>query len=442
MNRASVANRRGPHLAGLFAVLLLFFPGEVAWAAPQPVLAVASIAELKAADGARTPILQVTGYYSGSLLGGGLFVWQSGGRPPDNCTVFATGNGKGAWVRRLEDGVLDVTLCGAHWDGASDDAEAISAAFTVASANGFSLSCPGGTGRIASTVAPAHFANVVLRCRGMAASTLTCAVEARPCFLFQNPAGPQAVQAPQIYDLGIVSGRMPHGPSVVIQYNSIGGGFRDDGTTQNYMMRPIVQRVQISGGGIGIQCSKCFDGDFSLDALSYQGRHGFDIEGSDWMSLGDAGSNRIERTGGPPIRLASHGTFGNGDLVSHNDILWPAPGVETYVYSSARTTYLEKNFFEGATGGACEITIDTGAAHAVARDNHVTDRTVKNWLCVVPQLRQADFSDNQTTSHGQGPARFENKGAWKDLFFRHAIVHSGNWSEEGFPSSWTLLGFF
>jgi hypothetical protein len=229
---------------------------------------------------------------------------------------------------------------------------------------------------------------------------------------------------------------------VVIQYNSIAGGFRDDDSTQNYMMRPIVQRVQISGGGIGIQCSKCFDGDFSLNALSYQGRHGFDIEGSDWMSLGDAGSNRIERTGGPPIRLASHGTFGNGDLVSHNDILWPAPGVDTYVYSSARTTYLEKNYFEGATSGACEITIDTGAAHAVVRDNHVTDRTVKHWLCVVPQLRQADFSDNQTTSHGQGPARFENQGTWKDLFFRHAIVHSGNWSEEGFPSAWTLLGFF
>ena len=158
-------------------------------------------------------ILQVTGYYPGSLLGGGLFVWQAVGKPPDNCTVFAAGNGKGQWVRRLEGGVLDVTMCGARWDGASDDAPAISAAFMAASTDGFSLSCPGGTGRIASTVAPARFANVVLRCQGMAASTLCCTVEARPCFLFQNPAGPQAVQAPQIYDLDIAAGRMPHGPA-------------------------------------------------------------------------------------------------------------------------------------------------------------------------------------------------------------------------------------
>jgi hypothetical protein len=198
------------------------------------------------------------------------------------------------------------------------------------------------------------------------------------------------------------------------------------------MMRPVVQRVQISGGGIAIQCSKCFDGDFSLNYLSFQARHGFDTEGSDWMSVGDAGSNRIAGTGGVPIRLASHGTFGNGDLVTHNDILWPAPGVETYIYSSARTSFLEKNYIEGATKGACEIKIDVGAAHAVVRDNHVTDRTVTNWLCVVPQLRQADFR----------PARFENRGNWKDLIFRHAITHAGNWSEAGFPSAFSLFGLF
>ena len=86
-------------LAGLFVALFVFFLGDGASAAPQPVLAVASVAELKAADGAKTPILQVTGYYSGSLLGGGLFVWQAGCRLPDNCTIFAPGNGKGAWVR-------------------------------------------------------------------------------------------------------------------------------------------------------------------------------------------------------------------------------------------------------------------------------------------------------------------------------------------------------
>lgn len=434
-------NRIGllPGFAGLLLALILALP---ALAAPRPVLAVDSVAELQAIDGRASPLLQVAGFYPGSTMGGGLFVWRPAGSTPDHCTIFPAKGGDGVWVRRVAGSVLDVTMCGAKWDGVADDAPAFNAAFAVASASGYSLSCPGGIGKIASTVAPARFAGVVLRCQGMATSTLYCTVEAKPCFRFQNPIGPQAVQAPQLYDFNIIAGRMPHGPSVVIQYNSIAGGFRDDDATQNYMMRPVVQRVQISGGGIGIQCSKCFDGDFSLDALSYQARHGFDIEGSDWMGIGDAGSNRIERSGGIPIVLASHGTFGNGDLVSHNDILWPVAGVEAYIYSSARTSYLEKNYFEGATGGACEIKIDAGAAHVVARDNHVTDRTVRHWLCVVPQLRQADFSDNQTTSHGQGPALFENRGGWKDLMFRHVIVHSGNWSEAGFPSFLGRFGLF
>ena len=97
---------------------------------------------------------------------------------------------------------------------------------------------------------------------------------------------------------------------------------------------------------------------------------------------------------------------------------------------------------EGATSGTCKIKIDMGAAHAVVRDNHVTDRTVKNWLGVVPQLRQADFSSNQTTTHGQGPARFENRGSWNDLILGHVIAHIGNWSEAGFPSMWALPSFF
>ena len=116
--------------------------------------------------------------------------------------------------------------------------------------------------------------------------------------------------------------------------------------------------------------------------------------------------------------------------------------METYIYSSARTSYLEKNYFEGATSGACEITIDTGAAHAVVRDNHVTDRTVKNWLCVVPQLRQADFSDNQTTSHGQGPARFDNKGSGKTCSSATPSFIPAIGAKRAFPRPGHCVGFF
>jgi len=422
-------------LAAIF-MIMIFAGAHVALAQPRPIVAVDSIAALEGLDGAKYPNVSVTGYYAGTAKGGGEFVWQPGNASaPDNCTLFE-GIGPGRWQRRMGN-VLDVTMCGAKWDNNTDDAGAISAAFTAASRAGLTVSCPGGTGNVGATVAPASFARVVFKCQGMEASTINCTMKAgRPCFLFQSPIGTAAIQAPQIYDVSFTAATGPAAPSVIIQYNSVAGGFTDTSSTQNYMMRPIVQRVIVSGGAIAIQCSKCFDGDFSLDTLFNQERHGFDIEGSDWMSIGDAGSNRITNSGDYPIKLVSHGTFGNGDLVSHNDILIPKHGVGAYIYSSARSAYIEKNYFEGRTEGACEIKIDIGAAQAIVRENHVTDRTVKNWLCVVPLLRQGEFSSNITTSHGQGPALFESRGEWKDLLLRHALVHSGNWSEAGFPGSW------
>lgn len=400
---------------------------------PQTLYSVPSVAEMGKL-GEQYPNVHVIGYYAGSNRGGGYFSWDtSSNAPVDNCTVFAGPNSTGRWVREIPNSQLDVTMCGARWDGKTDDASAISAAFTAASRLNLSVTCPGGVGRIARTIAPASFAGVVLRCQGMAASSIVCAVQNAPCFLFQNPNGSSEIQAPQIYDLAITSGPTPARPTVMIQYNRTDGGFTDKATTQSYMMRPIVQRVRLDGGDIGVQCSKCFDGDMSLNLLTGQSRHGFDLEGSDWIGLGGAGTNRIVSTGDYPIKLSSHGTFGNGNLVIHNDILAPKPGVGAYIYSSARTAYIEKNFLEGHTSGACEIKIDNGALHATVRDNHVTDPSVTNWLCVVPRLAQAEFTGNQTTSYGQGPAHFEDGKSPYNAIMSQTIVHFGNWSESGFP---------
>lgn len=402
-------------------------------ASPQTMYSVPSVAAMVALSEEYSS-LHVAGYYAGSNRGGGNFSWDASSKAHvDNCTVFAGRSNMGRWIRELPYSQLDVTMCGARWDGTTDDAAAIGTAFTVASRLNLSLTCPGGTGRIARTVAPASFAGVVLRCQGMTASSIVCAVQNGPCFLFQNPNGSSEIQAPQIYDLNIVSGPPPAHQTVMIQYNRIAGGFTDNATTQSYMMRPIVQRVRLEGGEIGVQCSKCFDGDMSLNLLTGQSRHGLNLEGSDWMGIGAAGTNRIISTGDYPIKLASHGTFGNGNLVTHNDILVPNPGVGAYIYSSARTAYIEKNFLEGHTGGACEIRIDNGALHATVRDNHVTDPSVTNWLCVVPRLAQAEFTGNQTTSYGQGPARFDGGKGPYNTVMPQTIVHFGNWSESGFP---------
>jgi len=420
-------------ILALAIFLAAIWPDSPAQAVPQAMYAVPSVAAMRAL-GSSYANVHVSGYHDGTHRGGGDFSWNaSSNAPVDNCAVCAGQTPVGRWIRELPNSQLDVTMCGAMWDGTTDDAQAISNAFTVASRLGLTVTCPGGNGRISKTVAPASFVGVVFRCQGMTASQILCAVQNAPCFLFQNANGVAEVQAPQIYDVTVASTPPPAHPTVMIQYNSIRGGFIDNATSQSYMMRPIVQRVRIEGGEIGVQCSKCFDGDMSLNMLTRQARHGFDLEGSDWMGIGAAGTNRIVETGDYPIKLASHGTFGNGNLVIHNDILAPKPGVGAYIYSSARTPYIEKNFMEGHTGGACEIKIDNGSLHATVRDNHVTDTSVANWLCVVPRLAQAEFTNNQTTSYGQGPARFEGGRGNYNTVFPQTIIHFGNWSETGFP---------
>ena len=62
--------KRIKRLAALLAVLLPAAP-----AAAATVAAVDSIAALQALDGTKNPAAQVTGFYPGSLLGGGFFVW-------------------------------------------------------------------------------------------------------------------------------------------------------------------------------------------------------------------------------------------------------------------------------------------------------------------------------------------------------------------------------
>ena len=165
----------------------------------QFVNSVAALTALSTARKSRSCISQ--DIHAGSpKRAAGDCIWQpSAGGSPDTCTVFSAGAGPGHWLRQLPNSLLDVTMCGAKWDGAADDGAAITAAFGVASRDGYTLTCPGGTGRTATTIAPANFRNVVLRCQGMNASTIACDVPAgRACFLFQNTNGLEEVQAPQL----------------------------------------------------------------------------------------------------------------------------------------------------------------------------------------------------------------------------------------------------
>ena len=132
---------------GLLTLAILGCLAVPAPAATTRMIAVGSIDEMQALNGAANPVVQVLSYYPGLNRGGGLFVWNSdGSEAPDECVTFAPrpkqdGAVKGRWMRQLPD-ALDATMCGAYWDNAHDDASALTRAFAVASARRVSLSLP------------------------------------------------------------------------------------------------------------------------------------------------------------------------------------------------------------------------------------------------------------------------------------------------------------
>ena len=77
--------------------------------------------------------LSVTGYNAGSFRGGGQFVWDAASiTAPNSCTIFQIiDNPIGRWIRKLK-GPLDVSMCGAKQDGASDDTVPIQTALNLA----------------------------------------------------------------------------------------------------------------------------------------------------------------------------------------------------------------------------------------------------------------------------------------------------------------------
>src|SRR6185312_13197319 len=233
--------------------LLLFAGASSALAAPTPIVAAASIAEMQGLNGAATPVLQVLSYYPGLNEGGGLFVWNAAsGDVLDGCTVFApqrqAAGQKGRWVRQLS-GALDATMCGAYWDNSHDDAAALTRAFAAASSLRVTLSLPGGTGKVCSTVKAARA--VIVRGQGggingdvAPAPTVvdgTC-LKSGWVFEFLAPGGANALEAPKYYDMAIQAGRN-NNPGGCIRWNNAGGGFVDGPGSQLYMMHPVAQRI-------------------------------------------------------------------------------------------------------------------------------------------------------------------------------------------------------
>ena len=421
----------------------------------MPISAAASVAEMQAQPGGGA--IQLLSYHPGTNKGGGVFVWSAGSSAaPDGCTILP-GAGSGRWIRQLS-GPLDVTMCGAYWDGSHDDAAALNQAYRVAGTLHVSLTLPGGTGKVCSTVTAVR--GVILRGQGMGTAgvigdspTLVDADCMKSGWVFDlvTPKGSAQIEAPKYYDMSIrIAGTTA--PGGCIRWNNIEGGFTDAADSQSYMMHPHAERIfcQMNSGladqQIGLQCSKCFDGDFSQNNILF-GKYGIDLEGSDVMCIGCAGPNRVAGAHDNLIRLNSHGTFGNMDRVVANEILYPSDfgqRYDSFIYDGAWSSTIESNHIEGQVkNGISAIHLGGGFTHGI--QNNDIDAVVRSGVAV-PNWLLADgkFVNLRVVNNGcggciLGPALF-NGGKGVSAYFndggvRQIITHAGNAAngDAGFP---------
>lgn len=421
----------------------------------MPMSAAASIAEMQAqpAGGA----IALLSYHQGMNKGGGLFFWSAGSNAaPDGCTVFP-GTGSGRWIRQLS-GPLDVTMCGAYWDGSHDDAAALNQAYRAAALLHTSLTLPGGIGKVCSTVTAAP--GITLRGQGMgtagaiaASLTLVDANCMKSGWVFDlvTPKGAAQLEAPKYYDMSIrIAGTTAAGGC--IRWNSVDGGFTDTAASQSYMMHPQAEHIYcemnsgISDQQIGLQCSKCFDGDFSQNNTMF-GKYGIDLEGSDVMCIGCAGPNRIAGANDYLIRMGSQGTFGNMDRVVENEILYPSDFGQRYdafIYDGTRSSTIESNHIEGQIkNGRSAIHLAGGFSHSI--QNNDIDVVVSsgvaapNWLIADGKFVNLRVVNNGCGGCIPGPALF-NGGKPVETYYndggvRQVITHAGNAGngDAGFP---------
>jgi len=451
-----------PFKQALFTLLLtagLLGLAPAASAATVRLSAVDSVAEMQVLDPAANPVVEVVSYYPGINRGGGLFSWDGGSATaPDNCVTFAPKQGgtqRGRWIRRLS-GALEATMCGVYADGSHDDAAALSHAFEVASALRVTLSLPSGTTKVCSPVKAARA--VIVRGQGMGTQadaspspTLVDGGCMKGGFVFEilTPTGNGSVEARKYYDMEIIPGRN-NNPGGCIRWNNANGGFVDGPGSQFYMMHPHAERIYCNMAGnqqIGLECSKCFDGDFSQNNI-VTGKVGISLEGSDVMCIGCAGPNRLSYTTDSLIRMVSHGTFGNMDRVVGNEILYPTntnQRYDSFIYDATRSSTIEGNHIEGIIPGVqSAIHVMGGFSHTIANNDIAVlteigalgPKSAPHWL-----VAEGPFVNFRAVNNGcegciLNPALFRNQAPdFNGGGVRQTITHEGNGTngDAGFP---------
>ena len=433
------------------ALICVMWPAA---AAPVSISAVASIGEMQSLNAGANPVVQVLSYYPGLNRGGGLFVWNAAsGDGPDGCTIFApqkqAAGQKGRWTRQLS-GALDASMCGAYWDNSHDDAAALTRAFAAASRLHLALNLPGGGASVCSSVTAA--AGVVVHGQGMGGDATildgSC-MKSGWVFDINTPNGSNALEAPKYYDMQIRTARN-NNPGGCIRWNSAAGGFVDGTSSQYYMMHPHAERIGCNMNGdqqIGLECSKCFDGDFSQNDTA-GGKHGVSLEGSDVMCIGCAGPNRFAYATDSLVRMVSHGTFGNMDRVVGNEILYPTDNHQRYdslIYDATRSSTIEGNHIEAIIRGVqSAIHVVGGFSHTIENNDvavltelgRLGPRSAPHWLVTEGPFVNFRAFNNGCEGCILGPALFRNQSAdFNAGGVRQLITHGGNAvnGDAGFP---------
>jgi hypothetical protein len=263
-----------------------------------------------------------------------------------------------------------------------------------------------------------------------------------------TPKGTALVEAPKYYDFSIKTANNS-APGGCIRWNTPAGGFTDDPSSQHYMMNPYAARIYCemqNGPGnqqVGLECSKCFDGDFSQNNIVY-GKTSIALEGSDVMCIGCAGPNRVSYSSDALIRLVSHGTFGNMDRVVGNEILYPTDSNQRYdafIYDASRSSTIESNHIEGIIAGVQSVIhVSGGFSHAIMNNDIDVlvpgGASAPHWL-----VADGPFVNFQAFNNGcggciLGPALFKNRSAnYNDGGVKQIITHGGNAAngDSGFP---------
>lgn len=97
-------------------------------------------------------IVIVKGYYAPGDGGGGTFYYDSASRIDENGGTVFKGKARGRFVRSYEENTVNVKWFGARGDGATDDTAAIQAAIDALPNGGGTVTIPGGTYAITSTI--------------------------------------------------------------------------------------------------------------------------------------------------------------------------------------------------------------------------------------------------------------------------------------------------